>query len=1508
MSIKINTRFGEIVTSQALNEKIDTLFGENAIISGFDVTRETDTSVCIAPGKAIVCGASIEEDRDTTTINIDSNLLTKKDLFVVIHYIHDSKQARFKIVELLEANMVVLAKLTMLNSTISEIACAEKTGQLKELSSIAKDLETNLLDTQLLSVTGDEIKLQNSCPGKTANIKVKGKTKQNLVKTPNKEVLISGEMAIDEKCSHQINDSKAGCVDVVIKGRTLQNLAGEPIGLFGGATYENGKGVMSPESVGSNIKISNNLINSNSVYTVFMNVLKNTTVGESVKIEILGGSIAGKEYTNVPDGAIGQIKMIIDGLTTTNSKDYINIWKRPNYPGEFEFDSFMVFEGDWTNTPLEELPYIEGIAGVGDKSKNLLKKSQIKQSILSGLGGDSGNIIESNRPTACSFRGIKCKPNTTYVLKTNKTVNATLGSISKDNVGLGDTGWGECSDGIIYTTPSNAYELAANFRKDDSYGDIPVDYLRDSDIQLEEGPVATPYKEYYDGYKVQIKSNGKNLFDNEKIEKDKHYGYLGGGVSNTPGYDSYSASVVGLSQVTLINIHSNATFWDNQGRFISGIGATSSHTIIDVPYGAAEIRCAVISGSEAMCLAGNHSYDTPYEPYQGSKRSYILDEPLMRLPGGLCDEINADGELVRRVGKVVFDGSESGWSNDTTQDLELTKFFNIKISNKGNSGRQQHICDKFNYIGNAMATVGDIECIGSYTSDVRSINIRMLKSRLETKDVSGFKKWLSENPTTVYYELETPIITPLDMQVVLPNGVYDKVCDDGVERRIKKIILNGSEDWKYNNITASPDTILKFILDISDIKIDSIPKSDRFKSLKYVGGHQLNDEFVMSHLTNKEIAFSVKVSRLSSPDSNGFKQWLSENPTTVWYELEEPYKESYEYNKPRLSTYAEITYMSSDTKVMPKIKVDSKGEKYPALLKPSTKYTVSMVAKDGDANLDLDLGGTKVTIPKTQYETEITTPSTLAHDSLYVAGWNTKIKDVMILHGSDSNDYIDGITSVGSSPNLLSDYLKDKYIGADGQLYDSLNWCATDFIEVNPLTKYIQNFNIKTSSLAAVSLYDKNKSFIKSVNDNMFTTTADTKYIRTCWDYSIYGMRFHIQKGAAISKYQKPLGHYTTIIQSKGKNLISLKDIVFKRGGKAYLGNVRDNFIEVNNDSAESYAHMYGEFPEGLLEPNTTYVITYKFSSNRSDIQNIRAIRIYKNGNFNSVVSATSNTSLKFTTPSASEMSNLGIVFYANSADTSGISPTRNVYYDVQIEKTNVITPFQEYKINNSIIKLNEPLRSLPSGVCDEIVDGKLIRKVGEVVFDGSESWTLWRESSNTIGFIYKHDSIMNKDWYSSQTSLVCDRFISKSGHNFNENDSEAIAQWNANNTIFIRINKRALKTLDVSGFKQWLAENPVTVLYELSKPVITDITEDLNVRTYEDVTYISTVGPVKADLEFKTPMNLRAIINQTADRITEAEKLVDELLLPNIVEVDYERTLLEFDYEVSKFNLEGDE
>ncbi len=1404
MSIKINTRFGEIVTSQALNEKIDTLFGENAIISGFDVTRETDTSVCIAPGKAIVCGASIEEDRDTTTINIDSNLLIKKDLFVVIHYIHDSKQARFKIVELLEANMVVLAKLTMLNSTISEIACAEKTGQLKELSSIAKDLETNLLDTQLLSVTGDEIKLQNSCPGKTANIKVKGKTKQNLVKTPNKEVLISGEMAIDEKCSHQINDSKAGCVDVVIKGRTLQNLAGEPIGLFGGATYENGKGVMSSESVGSSIRISNNLIKSNSVYTVFMNVLKNTTVGEAIKIEILGGSMAGKEFVNVPNGAIGRIRMVVNGLENINSKTYTNIWKRPDFPGEFEFDSFMILEGDWTNTPLEELPYIEGIAGVGDKSKNLFDGKWA----VGALNSSNGNEVESSVELRSEY--LEVESETTYYLSNDGKLRGTnVLEFDKNKMFI------KCNASVHLFTTGGTTKYIRVFGNDND---------RDK-FQIEKGTVPTSYEPYYDGHKIEILSSGKNLFKATKSTKPIH------NTSEVNIINSNSVEIVSVkntwaSGCFILNCKPNTKYYFscnakkvfNEGGIYIRVYDKKTHTIIKellnsgviendsyfnksftTPseltncYVGVQLYCSRDGGSNTN--GGRWVYDniileegnsTSYIPYQEDKTQILLQEPLHSLPNGVCDEITTDGELIRRVGKVILDGSED-W---LIHNINSQGLVNFKIYFKNNSGGlRDSMCENLP-LGKLIAD----ETNETYLINNTTIFIRKFQTSIAT--VQDLKIWLSQNPVTIYYLLPTPTITPLDMQVVLPNGVYDKVCDDGVERRIKKIILNGSEDWKYNNLTASPDTILKFILDISDIKVDSIPKSDRFKSLKYLGGHQLNDEFVMSHLTNKEIAFSVKVSRLSSPDSNGFKQWLSENPTTVWYELEEPYKESYEYNKPRLSTYAEITYMSSDTKVMPKIKVDSKGEKYPALLKPSTKYTVSIASADGDANLDLDLGGVKVTIPRAQYRAEITTPETLTHNNLYVAGWNTKIRDVMILHGSDSNDYIDGIIS-------------------NGELCENGKYN----VEVRSVGENLANPQNTYSSM-----YGTDKCFtVKYRKDD----------------------KFYIQCDGTVNANGFALG----------LNLYNLKP-----GVKYKVGYKIDGI-----DAPVRYAYK----GENSLWTQGTYI---SISDNL------------------------------FICPRDTTTVCLGLCYVpANTKREIIIS-------DIVVKENVDSVTFEPYKEHTASIYLDEPLRSLPSGVCDEIVGNKLIRRVGKRIFDGDESFNVGGGIDSTENHFKFYNRIAGRKVENKQSiDFLCDTFkVEWQSNRHIDDEFVSFDGWNEN--IVFSIKKSRLVDSSLDSAKQWLKLNPTTVYYELETPIVTDITEDLNVRTYEDVTYISTVGPVKADLEFKTPMNLRAIINQTADRITEAEKLVDELLLPNIVEVDYERTLLEFDYEVSKFNLEGDE
>ena len=50
-----------------------------------------------------------------------------------------------------------------------------------------------------------------------------------------------------------------------------------------------------------------------------------------------------------------------------------------------------------------------------------------------------------------------------------------------------------------------------------------------------------------------------------------------------------------------------------------------------------------------------------------------------------------------------------------------------------------------------------------------SPQISILKSKLPTQDVTGFKTWLSQNPTLVKYQLSTPqkIVLPLSTQIAL---------------------------------------------------------------------------------------------------------------------------------------------------------------------------------------------------------------------------------------------------------------------------------------------------------------------------------------------------------------------------------------------------------------------------------------------------------------------------------------------------------------------------------------------------------------------------------------------------------------------------------------------------------------------------------------------------------------------------------------------------------------------
>lgn len=298
-------------------------------------------------------------------------------------------------------------------------------------------------------------------------------------------------------------------------------------------------------------------------------------------------------------------------------------------------------------------------------------------------------------------------------------------------------------------------------------------------------------------YRVQLKSCGKNLFNKEYVKIFR--GYFFHQSSNGVVLENNATTSILIKNVSnkklIISKKETPRFiaaFTNSDIIYAGLplnnlilnGDTATELVIensgnfknimlyvDNTSATDEELQSIIDSIQLEEVQNNVLQSTPYEPYQEDIKTYYLDEPLMSLPNGVKDEV-VGNKLIRRVGKTIFVGSkDEKWGGTGNEDLELTSFFTININDKKTSGAEAHLCDRFIYNGNAMSSMGDKECYGSYTSNPKSINIRILRSKLATDDVIGFKAWLRENPVTIYYELEEPIIAELDESLVL--NTYD---------------------------------------------------------------------------------------------------------------------------------------------------------------------------------------------------------------------------------------------------------------------------------------------------------------------------------------------------------------------------------------------------------------------------------------------------------------------------------------------------------------------------------------------------------------------------------------------------------------------------------------------------------------------------------------------------------------------------------------------------------------
>ena len=457
-------------------------------------------------------------------------------------------------------------------------------------------------------------------------------------------------------------------------------------------------------------------------------------------------------------------------------------------------------------------------------------------------------------------------------------------------------------------------------------------------------------------------------------------------------------------------------------------------------------------------------------------KTVYLNSPL--LDG---DELlTKDGKLYHyhKMGSVVLDGSED-WSNvlTATNTIQFQLMYNGVLS----SYDSLNFSDKFLSSYTNCQNNDNEHFYAERINQSSSLQIIISKSKLSTTDVAGFKQWLSENPTTVVYELAEPWYEPI--------GAYGK------------IVLDGSEDWQpYFDVgirLAIPNAkVCENVLEKPNIVCDKLP----VYSLNYLAN-------TSKHGISIGETANITLANNLYTGIDALKQWLKESPVTVIYELAEPQytDEDMRFNIASTST---IEYQSSvpmaNTTFLPY------RNELP-LLESSTQYRVTFDCDTEGLELMVSLGGTSQTITsKLHNELSFITPSLQTDGKLTIDGYGiAKIDNVLITSGSMEYEYFEGLKSgfEEKRKNKIIEVEKG-FIDGDNGGNTTDNWYQNDCVRN---IDYIKIDNDKTYKFYSdlnynfmIHEYDGNKNHLRrrniggdnATNINIYTPSSDCKYIR----------------------------------------------------------------------------------------------------------------------------------------------------------------------------------------------------------------------------------------------------------------------------------------------------------------------------------------------------------------------------------------------------------------------------
>lgn len=411
--------------------------------------------------------------------------------------------------------------------------------------------------------------------------------------------------------------------------------------------------------------------------------------------------------------------------------------------------------------------------------------------------------------------------------------------------------------------------------------------------------------------------------------------------------------------------------------------------------------------------------------------------------------------------------------------------------------------------------------------------------------------------------------------------------------------------------------------------------------------------------------------------------------------------------------------------------------------------------------------------------------------------------------------------------------------------------------------------------------------------------------LRTAYPSNDKPITYNVNEGFMLLEYQQDMENWDIpffrgmqsvkmpVLTTIGKNLFNMNAIV------------KDDF------ELDKYQRAYyGK--EFILQPNTTYTIKAHLREDITSTSVWTVFNVVIQGKLFNVLNVDKTgtggqNEIKQTTFTTDSTGKVGYSIYSHL--NSEVSWLGNLPFNIQLEKSSIVTSYEPYKTN--ILTVNEDVTLRGIGDVKDTLDcltGEMTERIGEIVLDGSEDWVIYEHNmSSVIGFYTSNPlpNVLPAIADNQRRIMLSDTFVFKNQTLAND---EEFAFISTSGKLNLNIKRSKLDAITAVGFKSYLSKNPITIQYQLSNtPVKTvDLTPGGTNPTTKPYVWdgghiqlSSEEGSLTPSLEYSVTTSRGGQIIQNTQSIAKQDKRVydlEMLLINASIDEAYKRLTLQND------------